>query len=1053
MALLFGGVSDYLSQATALLANGKPSAWACWYKPTNNTGAQTVYSVTPASVLSYYDMYASSGVASAIMNQNGQGSVQVNGGTLTAGSWNHLLVCYRSATALDIYVNGVKSSQSGTSITTSGFTESFLGALNHGGTIENFANGAIAYPCGWNGFAPSDADAATLYNSGSGSDPRSLGTPPNASFSLLQGSAPFPDAVSGANWTVNGSPTVVADPFSLGTSGPTVTTSAATSVTASSATLNGNITNLNGGGNATAWGFQVGLTTAYGTTIQSTGSVGTGTYNLPITGLAGGITYHARAFATNSGGTGNSSDFTFTTSAQTKTGTGEVLYDGPTHLSSGTTASGSVANLFDGYNNTTWTTSTTAAWAGIDVGAAVTLTRFRYTAQPRSEDLALGALLKGDLADSTFATPTTLATLSSSVRPNTGTLLNEVVVSPGASYRYYMAQSATGLTFGFADLDFIGGWASGIYSEPVAPVLFPPGGNYDKPTVVTITSLTLSATIYYTTDGSTPTNSSTQYTGPFVVSTSAVVKAIAYDQGLSTPASRTTASYFIIPSALYSHQLRYDDRNYYMNVFEGHIMFDPVSGYWFNYGSNTDASTGATLGLNIYRSADLRNWKYMGNICGLALGSQLISNDNVIVRPQPFYCPATGKYVIWLDEDAHESDGMEVWTSSAPDGSQPWTLFTVYDNANPTADGYTLGGFTGDIGSFVDPSTGNAYLVYNYGSNSETAFSQLDPANFTNTLGTNKATYADTREGHGICYHNGKYFWVNSGETGANYNVNEYGSSSAPIGPWSSLSNPFQTVSGSPPITTAYNSQTTQILFIPGRNALIWIGDDGQTASGANQQKATQLMLPMVFPTSTTLTISWQNTTAWPDSATAYANGYSPWSLDTVFPTVSGAPLTPSGVSLSSGVVSWTNTESNPVCTYLDYSSTSSFSSVISEVVSTGVSVSSYTPIISRNTGFYRIRQVNANGTSVSAALSISGGVVPAGPSTLQQYLQSYRRDAYVKINGVRFRIQEFLFTLQQTADTRLSLIVEVQVDGTVKLLNTDGSFNSSPVTFDIPHG
>ena len=62
---------------------------------------------------------------------------------------------------------------------------------------------------------------------------------------------------------------------------------------------------------------------------------------------------------------------------------------------------------------------------------------------------------------------------------------------------------------------------------PAAPVISPASCTFNEPLTVTITAES-GATIYYTTDGSTPTNESTQYTGPFTVSTTTTVKAKAY---------------------------------------------------------------------------------------------------------------------------------------------------------------------------------------------------------------------------------------------------------------------------------------------------------------------------------------------------------------------------------------------------------------------------------------------------------------------------------------------------------------------------------------------
>jgi len=60
-----------------------------------------------------------------------------------------------------------------------------------------------------------------------------------------------------------------------------------------------------------------------------------------------------------------------------------------------------------------------------------------------------------------------------------------------------------------------------------AVVISPGNGTYTSPQQVTLSEYTPGATIYYTTDGTTPTTSSTVYTGPINVTTTEVVEAIA----------------------------------------------------------------------------------------------------------------------------------------------------------------------------------------------------------------------------------------------------------------------------------------------------------------------------------------------------------------------------------------------------------------------------------------------------------------------------------------------------------------------------------------------
>jgi hypothetical protein len=68
------------------------------------------------------------------------------------------------------------------------------------------------------------------------------------------------------------------------------------------------------------------------------------------------------------------------------------------------------------------------------------------------------------------------------------------------------------------------------------PTFTPAAGNYSGAQTVTISCSTGSSTIYYTTNGSTPTVASTVYTAPFSVSTATTVKAIAIAAGFTQSA-------------------------------------------------------------------------------------------------------------------------------------------------------------------------------------------------------------------------------------------------------------------------------------------------------------------------------------------------------------------------------------------------------------------------------------------------------------------------------------------------------------------------------------
>ena len=71
------------------------------------------------------------------------------------------------------------------------------------------------------------------------------------------------------------------------------------------------------------------------------------------------------------------------------------------------------------------------------------------------------------------------------------------------------------------------------------PEITPATGKFGGPQQVTITCATEGAAIYYTTDGTVPTNESTLYEAPFTVSETTTVKAIAY---VDTDASKVASS-------------------------------------------------------------------------------------------------------------------------------------------------------------------------------------------------------------------------------------------------------------------------------------------------------------------------------------------------------------------------------------------------------------------------------------------------------------------------------------------------------------------------------
>jgi hypothetical protein len=124
-----------------------------------------------------------------------------------------------------------------------------------------------------------------------------------------------------------------------------------------------------------------------------------------------------------------------------------------------------------------------------------------------------------------------------------------------------------------------------INANVETPTFTPPGGNYTTDQSLTLNTTTTGATIYYTLDGTTPTASSTAYTGAISITgngTSKTIKAIAVKAGMADS---------VIGTALYTIQ-------YGVAV----PIFTPVAGLYLTP-QNISIST-TTVGANIYYTTD-----------------------------------------------------------------------------------------------------------------------------------------------------------------------------------------------------------------------------------------------------------------------------------------------------------------------------------------------------------------------------------------------------------------------------------------------------------------
>ncbi|HNY12360.1 MAG TPA: chitobiase/beta-hexosaminidase C-terminal domain-containing protein, partial [Candidatus Wallbacteria bacterium] len=105
---------------------------------------------------------------------------------------------------------------------------------------------------------------------------------------------------------------------------------------------------------------------------------------------------------------------------------------------------------------------------------------------------------------------------------------------------------AIALKAGRLDSDIV---TSVYYIKAANPVFSPAAGSFESVQNVTVTSLTMGASIYYTEDGSVPTVASTLYSGPISVSSTKTIKAIAIKTGMNS-SDIVTAEYVLQAKAL-----------------------------------------------------------------------------------------------------------------------------------------------------------------------------------------------------------------------------------------------------------------------------------------------------------------------------------------------------------------------------------------------------------------------------------------------------------------------------------------------------------------------
>jgi hypothetical protein len=319
------------------------------------------------------------------------------------------------------------------------------------------------------------------------------------------------------------------------TTAPSVTTNAATGLAATGATLNATVTANYA---ATQYWFSYGTTSAANTsTTAKTSGISGATptaVSSALTGLQAATTYYFKVVGSNSVGNTTGTVLSFTTPQATAVATPTFSVAAGTYTSTQSVAisdATSGATIYYTTNGTTPTTSSSVYSGAISVSSSQTI-----------EAIAAAA----GYSNSAVASAAYTITLAA-VKPSTA----------------------------------------------ATPAFSLSAGSYKGAQSLTMTDATAGAAIYYTTNGTAPTVSSTKYTGAIAVSNTETVEAIAVATGYLNSAVKSAA--ITITAAPTTTTSAATNLSASAATLNATITANyAATSYWFSYGTTSAANTTST---------------------------------------------------------------------------------------------------------------------------------------------------------------------------------------------------------------------------------------------------------------------------------------------------------------------------------------------------------------------------------------------------------------------------------------------------------------------------
>ncbi len=274
--------------------------------------------------------------------------------------------------------------------------------------------------------------------------------------------------------------------------------------------------------------------------------------------------------------------------------------------------------------------------------------------------------------------------------------------------------------------------------------------------------------------------------------------------------------------------------------------------YYYWYGEYRDSSN-YFLGVRCYRSTDLKNWEYRGEVLDPKSATEL--NKCNVERPKVMYNASTKQFVMWM----HWENGVNYGQARAavaycntPDGK-----FTYHGSFRPMVNsGVTDHGLPGymsrDCNVFVD-TDGTGYFISSSNENMDLHLYKLTPDYKGIASLVTKLFVGKQREAPCLIKRNNYYYLITSGCTGWDPNQGKYAYSTNLASGWSDLYNLGD--------STTYNSQPAYIIPVQGTNdtSYLYTGDRWAGAWGGKVNDSKYVWLPLIFESNTSLKLPYSD--------------------------------------------------------------------------------------------------------------------------------------------------------------------------------------------------